>query len=299
LIVYYQNNSSVTSGIFTVLINRLGDSFFVASLVFIFFSPMTLTPFSSTIMPSYVCLFLATALITKSAIFPFSSWLPLAMSAPTPISALVHSSTLVTAGLYLLIRFSYYFYSCPVLIRAFTYLCIFTSLYAGLNTIFEIDIKKLIALSTLSHLGFIGIAFSVGLIYLRFFHLLAHALFKSLLFMSIGDVITNLSHSQDIRFLSKGATLTPFSSTTISISIVNLLGLPIVRGFFSKDLVLEAINYTHSSVFVVVVMYINVFFTYFYSYKLLSYSFQSVKTSSSFFLFHPATVFHSLLISLL
>ena len=260
---------------------------------------MTLTPFSSTIMPSYVCLFLATALITKSAIFPFSSWLPLAMSAPTPISALVHSSTLVTAGLYLLIRFSYYFYSCPVLIRAFTYLCIFTSLYAGLNTIFEIDIKKLIALSTLSHLGFIGIAFSVGLIYLRFFHLLAHALFKSLLFMSIGDVITNLSHSQDIRFLSKGATLTPFSSTTISISIVNLLGLPIVRGFFSKDLVLEAINYTHSSVFVVVVMYINVFFTYFYSYKLLSYSFQSVKTSSSFFLFHPATVFHSLLISLL
>ena len=158
--------------------------------------------------------------------------------------------------------------------------------------------KKLIALSTLSHLGFIAMAFSVGLVYLSFFHLLAHALFKSLLFITMGDVMTNLNHSQDIRYLSKGATLTPFSSSLISISIVNLLGLPILSGFFSKDLILESLNYSSSSLLVMVIMYVNVLLTYFYSFKLFYYSFQSIK-SSPLSLFHQATAFHSLLISLL
>ena len=148
--------------------------------------------------------------------------------------------------------------------------------------------------STLSHLGFIAMAFSVGLGYLSFFHLLAHALFKSLLFMTMGDVMTNLNHSQDIRYLSKGATLTPFSSSLISISIVNLLGLPILSGFFSKDLILESLNYSNSSMLVMVIIYVNVLLTYFYSFKLFYYSFQSIK-SSSISLFHQATAFHSLL----
>ena len=298
LIVYYQNNSSIVSGIFTVLMNRLGDSFFLASLVILLYSSATLTPFSSSPVPLLLLFLLLIAFMTKSAIFPFSSWLPIAIAAPTPISALVHSSTLVTAGLYLLIRFSYYFYSSPELISLFTYLCIFTSLYAGLNRVFEMDMKKLIALSTLSHLGFIAMAFSVGLVYLSFFHLLAHALFKSLLFITMGDVMTNLNHSQDIRYLSKGATLTPFSSSLISISIVNLLGLPILSGFFSKDLILESLNYSSSSLLVMVIMYVNVLLTYFYSFKLFYYSFQSIK-SSPLSLFHQATAFHSLLISLL
>src|SRR5574343_206212 len=165
----------------------------------------------------------------------------MAMAAPTPISALVHSSTLVTSGLYLIMRFSYILYSQPYLINILLLLCIFTSFYARLNTIFEIDMKKLIALSTLRHLGFIGIAFSVGLLHLRFFHLLVHALFKSLLFMTIGHIITNINHSQDIRYLSKGAIYTPFSSIIINVSLLNLLGMNIIRGFFSKDLVLETI----------------------------------------------------------
>jgi len=142
----------------------------------------------------------------------------MAIAAPTPISALVHSSTLVTAGLYLIIRFSYLLYSCPDIIKLLTFIAIFTSFYAGINTIFEIDLKKLIALSTLRHLGFIAIAFSAGLLHLRFFHLLVHALFKSLLFMTIGDIIININHSQDIRYLSKGSVYTPFSSTVSIIS---------------------------------------------------------------------------------
>jgi NADH-ubiquinone oxidoreductase chain 5 len=133
------------------------------------------------------------------------------MAAPTPISALVHSSTLVTAGLYLIIRFSTYLYSSYSLMAILLSLSLYTSFYAGLNTIFETDLKKLIALSTLSHLGFIGMAYSAGLLQLAFFHILTHALFKSLLFMTMGDIIINLNHSQDIRYLSSGAIYTPVS----------------------------------------------------------------------------------------
>jgi len=105
----------------------------------------------------------------------------------------------------------------------------------------------LIALSTLRHLGFIGIAFSCGLLYLRFFHLLVHALFKSLLFISIGDIIINLNHSQESRYLSSGYYMTPFSFFLILVSLLNLLGIPRLRGFFSKDLVLETMLYSNMS----------------------------------------------------
>jgi NADH-ubiquinone oxidoreductase chain 5 len=110
---------------------------------------------------------------------------------PTPISALVHSSTLVTSGLYLMIRHSYLLYSSPLFLKLLIVLRVFTSFYAGLNSIFETDFKKLIALSTLRHLD---------LIHLSFFHMLTHALFKSLLFITIGDIIINLNHSQDTRY---------------------------------------------------------------------------------------------------
>lgn len=298
LIVYYQNNSSIVSGIFTLLINRVGDSFFLVTLVLLFYTYDDFFSFSSSVPSLILLTFLLLTFITKRAIFPFSPWLPLAIAAPTPISALVHSSTLVTAGLYLIIRFSYLFYSSTVVINSLLLLSIFTSLYAGLNTVFEIDLKKLIALSTLSHLGFIGIAYSAGLLYLSFFHLLAHALFKSLLFMTIGDIMINLNHSQDIRYLSSGSVITPFSSLLISVSIINLLGIPRMTGYFSKDLVLECINYSNLSVFIIGIVYVNVLITYYYSYKLFYYSFQSVKFSP-YQLFHSPLLLHSILISLL
>lgn len=175
---------------------------------------------------------------------------------------------------------------------------IFTSFYAGLNTIFEIDLKKLIALSTLSHLGFICIAFRSGLLHLRFFHLLVHALFKSLLFITMGDIIINLNHSQDIRYLSKGSIYTPFSSILIRISIFNLVGIPNLSGYFSKDLVLETINYRNSSIFVIAIIYLNVGFTYYYSYKLFFFTFQSCKVSP-YQLFHAPYTIHRVLIVLL
>ncbi len=179
LIVYYQNQSSIVSGSFTLLINRLGDGFFLATLVLFFYNYADFTSFSSNLRSLGMVLLIIITFITKRALYPFSPWLPIAIAAPTPISALVHSSTLVTSGLYLIIRFSYLLYSCPSLIKLLLLISIYTSFYAGINTVFEIDLKKLIALSTLRHLGFIGIAFSSGLLYLRFFHF--SQLIKSLL----------------------------------------------------------------------------------------------------------------------
>ncbi len=287
LIVYYQNNRSISSGIFTLLINRIGDCFFLVTIVFFFYHYNTLTPFSSELANPLLVTFLVLTFITKSAIYPFSPWLPLAMAAPTPISALVHSSTLVTSGLYLIIRYSYILYSSYYIIKILLILSLFTSFYAGINAVFETDLKKLIALSTLSHLGFIGLAFSAGLIQLSFFHLLTHALFKSLLFMTIGDIIINLNHSQDIRYLSSGIPYTPASSMVMYVSLLNLLGLPNLRGFFSKDLILEMINYSRVSFLRVFIMLFNIFFTYFYTYQLFFYSFQRNKVT-------PYQTFHSL-----
>lgn len=298
LIVYYQNQSSITSGIFTLLINRLGDRFFLARLLLMFYFYPDFTFFSSNISNPFLIFMLVLTFITKSALYPFSPWLPLAIAAPTPISALVHSSTLVTAGLYLIIRFSYALYCSPEVIKALLVVSIFTSFYAGFNTVFEVDFKKLIALSTLSHLGFIGLAFSLGLLHLRFFHLLVHALFKSLLFITIGDIIINLNHSQDTRYLSSGFIYTPFSCFVISVSLVNLLGLPRVSGFFSKDLVLEASSYSNFSTFLEAILYCNVMFTYYYTYKLFYLSFSTNKLNP-YQLFHSVPLTHLCLICLL
>jgi NADH-ubiquinone oxidoreductase chain 5 len=167
------------------------------------------------------------------------------MAAPTPISALVHSSTLVAAGLYLIMRFYYLVYSSNFLMFTLLVLSVFTSFYAGLNALVETDMKKLIALSTLSHLGFIGLAFSSGLISLAFLHMLVHALFKSLLFMCMGDIMHCSHHSQDVRHLGSGFASAPFSCQVMHLCLANLLGLPMLRGFFSKDLVLEFLSYSN------------------------------------------------------
>lgn len=295
LIVYYQNSSSIFSGLNTVLINRIGDCLFVCSIVSFLFFYSDLFSFSSTLLPTSIVFLLGFTFITKSAIFPFSPWLPLAIAAPTPISALVHSSTLVTSGLFLIMRFSYLFYRSYPFLVVFMVLRVYTSFYAGLNTIFEKDLKKIIALSTLSHLGFIGLAFSSGCLYLSFFHLLVHAFFKSLLFITIGDIIINLSHSQEIRYLSSGLSYTPFSRFIMYVSLLNLCGLPSLSGFFSKDLVLEMLNYSKIRILLYLLVVLNLFFTFYYTFQLFYYTFQLNKLSPYFIFNHPHTLHSSLM----
>ena len=299
LIAYYQNVNSIFNRVYTLLINRLGDCFFIISISICFnvsdrLNFITFSYLQNIVVPVVLlCTFM-----TKRAIYPFSFWLPLAMSAPTPISALVHSSTLVTAGLYLIIRFYVLLYSNILLLDMLMLIRVFTSFYAGLNVLVEQDIKKIIALSTLRHLGFIGLAYSAGFLYLSFFHLLVHALFKSLIFIAIGDIIVVLNHSQDSRYLRRGLVFTKFSIHIIMLSLFRLLGLPAFRGFYSKDIVLESLLYSKASLFVMLIVYINIVLTIFYRFKIFSYTFSTLKVLP-YNLFHIANTTHTLILLML
>jgi NADH-ubiquinone oxidoreductase chain 5 len=223
------------------------------------------------------------------------------MSAPTPISSLVHSSTLVTAGLYLIVRFRAFLYRSPYVTLLLIVTRIFTTFYAGLNSLVETDLKKLIALSTLRHLGFIGLAVRSGYEGLALFHLFTHALFKSLIFMSLGEVISAQSHYQDTRFLRSGISLTPESSTFIYMSSLRLFGLPFVRGFYSKDMVLESLHFSSVvGTLLVAMVYTNLLFTYCYTSRVLRFCINTVQNTPYFSLAHSSShVKHLVLLGVL
>jgi len=145
-------------------------------------------------------LFLFLGAITKSAQIPFSAWLPAAIAAPTPVSSLVHSSTLVTAGIYVIIRFNYIFLYFGVLLKVFS---ILTMILAGFCAMVETDFKKVIAMSTLSQLGMILFILSVGVWMYSYIHIIIHAFFKSILFLRMGSLITQIGRSQDSRLYGR------------------------------------------------------------------------------------------------
>jgi NADH-ubiquinone oxidoreductase chain 5 len=207
--------------------------------------------------------------ITKSAQIPFSAWLPAAMAAPTPVSALVHSSTLVTAGVYLLIRFHYLL----SLNNFLFFIGTFTIFISGLGANYETDLKKIIALSTLRQLGVIIITLSLGFYELSFFHLLRHALFKSLLFLCAGVFIHSVRDIQDIRFLGgleHGCPIRSFYFTACSLS---LCGFPFISGFYSKDSILENFIIIRDRLFILLIILVGTIFTVTYSVRLGYYLF--------------------------
>lgn len=180
--------------------------------------------------------------ITKSAQVPFSYWLPEAIRAPTPVSALVHSSTLVTAGVYLLIRF----FVCVggveaggVVSKFLLVVSLVTVLVSGVGACVEVDLKKVVALSTLSQLGVMMFALGIGAYELAFFHLVTHALFKALLFLRVGRVIHSSSGSQELRDIGGLRARIPCSRACWFLSSMCLMGIPFLRGFYSKDLIIE------------------------------------------------------------
>lgn len=187
LVFYYRRRASLSGGLLTGAINRLGDCLF---LVLLSLSLLTGGRYTSLIY--YLIILIA---ITKSAQVPFSSWLPAAMVAPTPVSALVHSSTLVTAGVYLLYRFLSFEAGSLLFIGSFTMLTGSTA--AAL----EVDIKRIVAYSTLSQLGVMVISLGIGSRGLCFLHLNLHAMFKALLFISVGILIHSCYGSQESRSL--------------------------------------------------------------------------------------------------
>lgn len=208
------------------------------------------------------------AAITKRAQIPFSAWLPAAMAAPTPVSALVHSSTLVTAGVYLLIRF----FPSLELFSFFSGICffvgVFTCFIAGLAAVIETDLKKIIALSTLRQLGVIIIALGLNQPMVSFFHLIIHALFKALLFICAGNIIHRMGNSQDIRLIGNISRVMPLTCSVLNFANISLCGLPFIAGFYSKDMIVENFFTRNQSVFLGVVLLIRVCITSLYTVKL-------------------------------
>nr|ALO64371.1 NADH dehydrogenase subunit 5 [Seladonia tumulorum] len=265
LVIYYQNKNAFNSGMLTILCNRLGD---VGLLMLIsmnsFLGSWNLMLYS---MSFIMMNFMLVSIITKSAQLPFSAWLPAAMTAPTPISSLVHSSTLVTAGVYLLIRYNKF-----ILVEVKSYIIIIsgvTMFMAGLMANYENNLKKLIALSTLSQLGFMMSILGMGLVNLGFYHLLIHAFFKSLMFMCVGGYIHMSLGNQDLRKFKGLVSMTPLKSIVFIFSFLNLSGFPFFSGFYSKDLILEFMMVSNVNKLMIYILMISTILTVNYTIRVI------------------------------
>nr|ALO77537.1 NADH deshydrogenase subunit 5 [Ciidae sp. GENSP01] len=274
LVVYYQNVKSYNAGMLTALSNRVGDVALLISIGWMInFGGWSYVFYMNELKDDFfmglITMLIVLAAMTKSAQIPFSAWLPAAMAAPTPVSSLVHSSTLVTAGVYLIIRFS------PCINESLFNFCFmflfFTMFMAGLGANFEYDLKKIIALSTLSQLGLMMSIISLGGLDLGFFHLLTHALFKALLFMSAGMLIHGLGGFQDIRFMGSLIVSMPLTGSLMNISNLSLCGLPFLSGFYSKDLIIEFMGMGYINFFMYIVYFVSVGLTVCYSLRLTYY----------------------------
>nr|WCB99029.1 NADH dehydrogenase subunit 5 [Bactrocera latifrons] len=276
LVIYFQNIKSYNAGMLTALSNRIGDVAFLLAIAwmlnygswnYIFY----LESMKNSIEMEVIGALIVLAAMTKSAQIPFSSWLPAAMAAPTPVSALVHSSTLVTAGVYLLIRFNVLL-SGSWLGDLLLLLSGLTMFMAGLGANFEFDLKKIIALSTLSQLGLMMSILSMGFYSLAFFHLLTHALFKALLFMCAGAIIHNMNNSQDIRLMGGLGVYMPLTSGCFNVANLALCGMPFLAGFYSKDLILEVVSLSYINMFSFFLYFFSTGLTVCYSFRLVYYS---------------------------
>uniref|UniRef100_UPI0030FEF0B8 NADH dehydrogenase subunit 5 n=1 Tax=Erynnis pelias TaxID=2663706 RepID=UPI0030FEF0B8 len=275
LVIYYQNLKSYNAGMLTALSNRIGDVFILmiiswmmnyGSWNYIFYLNFMKNDYEMKMISTMIMM----AAMTKSAQIPFSSWLPAAMAAPTPVSALVHSSTLVTAGVYLLIRFNNLLFD-MFFLKFLLLLSMLTMFMAGIAANYEFDLKKIIALSTLSQLGLMMSILSMGFPDLAFFHLLTHAMFKALLFMCSGVIIHMMNDNQDIRLMGGISIYIPLTSLCMNISNLALCGIPFLSGFYSKDLILEMLMLSNLNMLVFFLFYFSTGLTMFYTIRLLMY----------------------------
>nr|DBA43917.1 TPA_asm: ND5 [Bombus griseocollis] len=265
LIIYYQKMLSFNSGMMTVILNRLGDSGLMMNISFLMiFGSWNLILYKMSIL---VLLMFLLMVFTKSAQLIFMIWLPAAMMAPTPVSSLVHSSTLVTAGIYLLISYeSLIDLSCKVYILMISSM---TMMISGMMANFEMDFKKIIALSTLSQLGFMMSIYSLGMVDLTFLHLFIHAFFKSMMFMCVGSLIHYMMGIQNFRFYSGMYYLYPMKGLLMMFSLMMLCGFPFLVGFYSKDLIIEYYFLNIMSIFSLVNLILGTIFTVSYSFRIM------------------------------
>jgi len=260
LIILYINHERINNGLFTLFQNRVGDLFFVLFLVGVVSSIMW-----REIVLKWGILFLLFGACVKRAQFPFNSWLLAAIRAPTPISSLVHSSTLVVAGVYILLQFSYCLVDFLNVLQVISVLRLIVRRFGLLN---EFDMKKLIAYSTIRHVSLIIYLLRVKLYKIVYFHLNIHAIFKSLIFMCFGFVILSSFHRQDKR-LVLFLNVNPLIKIIFYFSCLCLAGLPFLRGFFSKDLIIEKFIEFNSEFFYIFLLLLFLRIRIYYRIKLM------------------------------
>ena len=261
---WYQKQSASDAGKKAFIVNRIGDWGFVLGVFLVFFTFGTLdfraVAEAASQMPvetaavgfgviSLICLLLFIGATGKSAQIPLYVWLPDAMEGPTPVSALIHAATMVTAGVYMVCRNAVLFTHAPMVMEVVAVIGVLTALVAATIGLVQTDIKRVLAYSTVSQLGYMFLATGVGAFGAAAFHLMTHAFFKALLFLGSGSVIHGMNEEQDMRRMGGLRQYMPVTALTMAIGAVAIAGIPPFAGFFSKDEILFR-TYLHHGVFV-------------------------------------------------
>jgi len=292
---WYTRPSAIFANMKAFLVNRVGDFGFVLGIAAVVYYTGSLdyqTVFDAApsafadktmnilggmhweaITVACICLFIGA--MGKSAQVPLHVWLPDSMEGPTPISALIHAATMVTAGIFMVARMSPLFEMSEVALSTVLIIGAITAFFMGLLGIVNNDIKRVVAYSTLSQLGYMTVALGVSAYSAAIFHLMTHAFFKALLFLAAGSVIIGMHHEQDMRKMGGLRKYMPITYWTCLIGSLALIGFPGTSGFFSKDAILEAVHESHNPVAHVVYWFVlaGVFITAFYSFRLVFMTF--------------------------
>jgi len=291
---WFKRDSAISAGLKAFLVNRVGDFGFLLGIAAVLYCFGTLdysevfgkadgiVGETVTIVAGFewqwitvICICLFIGAMGKSAQAPLHVWLPDSMEGPTPISALIHAATMVTAGIFMVARMSPLFELSDAALSFVMLIGALTALSMGLVGIVQNDIKRVIAYSTLSQLGYMTVALGVSAYSAAIFHLMTHAFFKALLFLGAGSVIIALHHQQDMRFMGGLRKQMPVTWITAWVGTLALIGFPFMSGFYSKDAIIEAVH--ESSRFGSDVSYwavlLGVLITSFYSFRLLYLTF--------------------------
>ncbi len=281
---WHHKESAIEANLKAFLVNRVGDFGFLLGigLVLSFSGSLDYMEVFSSLsatagvelwgldLITVVCLLLFVGAMGKSAQVPLHVWLPGSMEGPTPISALIHAATMVTAGIFMVSRMSPMFELSDVALTVVMVVGAITALFMGLLGIVQNDIKKVVAYSTLSQLGYMTVALGVSAYSVAIFHLMTHAFFKALLFLAAGSVIVAMHHEQDIRKMGGLRKKMPITYWTALIGTLALIGFPGFAGFYSKDMIIEAVHFSSLPYadWVYYAVIAGVFITAFYSFRM-------------------------------
>ncbi len=285
---WYTRPTAIYANLKAFLVNRVGDFGFLLGIGLILKVFGTLDyaavfanvanhandiapiPGMSVNLLTAICILLFIGAMGKSAQFPLHVWLPDSMEGPTPISALIHAATMVTAGIFMVARMSPVFELSDAALSFVMVIGAITALFMGFLGIIQNDIKRVIAYSTLSQLGYMTVALGASAYPVAIFHLMTHAFFKALLFLAAGSVIIGMHHDQDIRNMGGLRKYMPVTWITSLIGSLALIGTPFFSGFYSKDSIIEAVGHSHlaGSGFAYFSVVAGVFVTAFYSFRM-------------------------------